>query len=220
MIARLFAIGIQKGVTCLKKIFSFFFKSQTNDADRIFLTRITMSALAMVLCCGLFCASTLCYFNATSSVSVRKIQTGTYTMNLSGEEGETRVSIVTPYMDLLSAGTHSFTLTSNSTYSLGYCVIMLQTAEGSESFRTDLLSPGDTYTVEIKVSEETLVKFDAYWLDTQFNGYEPIKDHCIDRTQTATIPASGDDTDVDTGAETDTGTDTEPGTEKEASSNS
>lgn len=60
----------------MKKIFSFFFKSQTNDADRLFLTRITMSALAMVLCCGLFCASTLCYYNATTSVSVQKIQSG------------------------------------------------------------------------------------------------------------------------------------------------
>lgn len=131
--------------------------------DRVFMTRLALSAVTMLACCAVFCSTTLAYFTSNQSVGVSAIQAAETFTNVSVQDDEigtcSSEDTVTYTCPLTENDLHTFTLTADGTASESYCVLNI----GDETYSTETLENGDSMEITVQAAEGTKIIFNSNW---------------------------------------------------------
>lgn len=149
----------------MKKIYNEFFRIKKDEhmSDKVFCARITFSVLTMLICCGVFCSTTLAYFTSSQSVGVANIQTAEASTKISTQNKTigncTYEDMVTYTCPLAEDDLHTFELEADGTVEAQYCVINI----GNDTYSTQTIEKGDKVTIEIEAAEGTKITFNSNW---------------------------------------------------------
>lgn len=156
-----------EGAPLIKDLYKAFFHIPKNRkiTEKVFCTRITLSILTMLICCAVFCSTTLAYFTSTQSVGVDTIRTASAsaTIKMQGETiGTCSYKDTISYECPLSKDDlHTFTLTAIGTASKGYCVINV--VDENKTYNTKTLQNGESVTITLQAAKGTKIQFNSNW---------------------------------------------------------
>lgn len=131
-------------------------------SDKVFRTRISLSALTIALCCIVLCSTTFAWFNDKQSANVSAIQTAEYTLSIScgndvlNTNNTNRVATYT----CTNAGdnTYQFAIEAIGTATNGYCII----SANSQTYVISVLK-NETVNLTIRADADTVITFNATW---------------------------------------------------------
>lgn len=103
------------------------------------------SVIGICICAICLCGTSWAWFSATKTYSVAKIQSATYTANVTAEKDSTDVTVSENEgisLIKLEKSEYKYTITADGTAQTGYCKIEL----GDRVYYTPQLSPGSAFT--------------------------------------------------------------------------
>lgn len=132
-------------------------------SDKVFRTRISLSALTIALCCIVLCSTTFAWFNDKQSANVSAIQTAEYSLDIfiNGEKRGTATANrdFTYTLEKSANGAYLVSLSANGTAQNGYCKF----TAGGEDYWTYPICKDGSLNFSIVASEGDTITFSAIW---------------------------------------------------------
>ncbi len=188
----------------MRKIYQKYFEIPEENkgiiGEHVFFARLAVSIVCIVLCMSAMGFSAYAYFTASVSSSMHQIQAASFDLEVQKIEPQTKTSSASYDSEKtykLQPGIYDFVLTKSGNASTGYCqiVVMKDATTKSEPVSTRQFgkstiqeAPVDKRIVQIKVEEETIVKFVPCW--GTFNVEE--KDRFDEHTQMIVVNKATD----------------------------
>lgn len=145
-----------------KRLYRKYFKPSHSEklSDTVFVTRISLSVLAMIVCCVIFCSATFALFNCRESTTVSPVKTAEYKLKVTCNEAEPIPTDI--YTCPQKEGNeHILTFTPCGTATIGYCIIKA----GEKTYTTAAIARDESFTLTVIAGEGTVLTFCAAWGD-------------------------------------------------------
>ena len=161
----------------MRKIYQKYFEIPEENkgimGERVFFARLAVSIVCIMLCMGAMGFSAYAFFTASVSSNMNQIQAANFDLEIQieAQTGTSSASYESEGTYKLQAGSiYEFKLEKKGNASTGYCQIVIVKDETTIPVYTRQFgkstvdeSPVETRTIQIKVTEETIVKFVPCW---------------------------------------------------------
>ena len=132
-------------------------------ADHVFISRMLMSAVAMLVCIFALCSTTYAYFTSTRTSSVATIEAADFKLKIRIGEQEFKIGEAYTYTcQSTEEDYYKFEFTAIGSASDGYCKVTIKD-DPNGTYYTNQMKKDDVLILPIQVAEGIEITFEPSW---------------------------------------------------------